>query len=125
MFGHEGLSQAFNVAHRVVANQKLIGIRAAVLAHRGGFSSPDQFCAARSKVAPPADRQFAGPSVRRAVPAFHGLNRETVSNTRAVNIDWTGKRGSIAFGQDGIAWDGDAVGLQVIAKRSGILQTSE
>src|SRR6476660_10306743 len=74
MFGHERLSQVLGVAYVVAVNQKLIGIRAAVLAHRNGFSSPDEFCAARSEVAPPADRQFAGPSVRRAVPAFHRLN---------------------------------------------------
>src|SRR5215831_20545545 len=68
MFGHERLSQVFNVAHGVAVNQKLIGVRAAVLAHRNGFPSPDEFCAARSEVAPSADRQFTGPSVRCAVP---------------------------------------------------------
>src|SRR5262245_30527988 len=87
MFGHKRLSQVFNVAHRVAVNHELIGIRAAVFANRNGFASPDEFCAARSEVAPPADRQFAGPSVRRAVPAFHRLNREAVSDACAVNID--------------------------------------
>src|SRR5215471_19005924 len=86
MFGHKRFSQVFNVAYRVAVNQKLIGIRSAVVAHRNGFSSPDEFCTAPSEVAPPADCQFAGPSVRRAVPAFHRLNRETVSDECAVNI---------------------------------------
>src|SRR5215831_18217151 len=75
MFGHERLSQVFNVAHGVAVNQKLIGIRAPVLANRDGFPAPDEFCAARSEVTPTADRQLAWPSVRRAVPAFHRLNR--------------------------------------------------
>src|SRR5215471_9169277 len=125
MFGHERFSQVFNVAYRVAVNQKLIGIRAAVLTHRSGFASPDEFCAACSEVAPPADRQFAWPTVRRAVPAFHRLNRETVSDVDAVNIDRLGKGGSAAFGQNRIAWNGDAVCVQVIAKRSGVLQTSD
>src|SRR5262249_61927395 len=104
--------------------QKLIGIRAAVLAHRNGFPSPDEFCAACSEMAPPSDCQFAGTSVRRAVPAFHRLNRETVSDAGAVNIDWPGERRSVAFSQDRIAWNCDAACLQVIAKRSFVLQTS-
>src|SRR5215472_11418624 len=90
MFGHERFSQVSNVAYRVAVNQKLTGIRAAVLAHRSGFASPDEFCAARSEVAPSADRQFAGPTVRRAVPAFHRLNRETISDAGPVNIDRLG-----------------------------------
>src|SRR5262245_53011637 len=125
MFGHERFSQVFNVAYRVAVNQKLIGSRAAVLAHRSGFASPDEFCAARSEVAPPADRQFGGPPVRRTVAAFHRLNRETGSDAGAVNIDRLGKGRSVAFGQDRIAWNSDAVCVQVIAKRSGVLQTSD
>src|SRR5215470_12291114 len=106
-------------------NQKLIGIRAAVFAHRNRFPSPDEFCAARSEMAPPADRQFAGPSVRRAVPAFHRLNRETVSDACAVNIDRPCKWRSFAFGQDRIARNCDATCLQVIAKCFDVLQTSD
>src|SRR5215831_8783825 len=86
MFGHERFSQVFNIAYRVAVNQELIGIRAAVLAHRNGFPSPDEFCSACAEVAPSADRQFAGPAVRRAVPAFHRLNRETVADVGAVYI---------------------------------------
>src|SRR5262249_34062758 len=100
MFGHERLSQVFDVAHGVAINQKLIRIRAAVLADRNSFPSPDELCAARSEVAPPTNRQFAGPSVRRAIPAFHRLNRETVSDAAAVNIDWSGEWRSVPSGQD-------------------------
>src|SRR5207244_3225094 len=103
MFGDQRLAQILDITQGLLAEQKLIRVRAPVRAHRDGLAAPDEFRAARSKMLPSADRQRTRPAVRRSVPAFHRLDRESVADTHAVELHGLRERRCVSFSQNRIA----------------------
>src|SRR5262249_20928333 len=74
---------------------------------------------------PATDGQRTGPAVRRPVPAFHGLDRKSVADAYAVKLKWLSQRSCVAFGQNRIARDRNAIRAQVLAKRFDMFQTAD
>src|SRR5216117_3680718 len=80
MFFDKNVSQ-FGQAHaRVVSHHKLIRISASFMRNRNRLPSPDEFRSTLSKSPPPANRMLARSSIRVAIPPFHWLNSDAVSD---------------------------------------------
>src|SRR5262245_4998845 len=109
MFRDQRLAQILDITHCPVVEQKLVGIRSPVLTHGDGFAAPDEFCAARSEMLPTADGQRTGPAIRRPVPAFHGLDRESIADAYVVEFKWLRQGRCIAFCQNRIARNRDPI----------------
>src|SRR5262249_52336457 len=65
---------------------------AAIVADRDGLAAPDQLGPTGAESRPAANGQFAGPAVRRAVPAFHGKNAKAVADGAATVRKWLRER---------------------------------
>src|SRR5262249_1025331 len=92
MLGQQHLTQARKVSPRVLGNHKLIRICATVMQHGNRFAAPDQLRATSPKIPPAPHRQLGWTTVRGAVPAFHRMNRETVSNRGSVETQRPSER---------------------------------
>src|SRR5262249_61848607 len=86
MFRDQCLAQIFEISHGLLADQKLIGIRAPVLTHRNSFAAPDEFRAAPTEMLPTSNGQRTGPAVRRPIPAFHRLDGEPVADAQVIEL---------------------------------------
>src|SRR5215203_4101667 len=83
----DDLAQFGNVGLRVIRHVKLLGIGAPVRPHRAGFSAPDQLCAALPETLPSALGVIARTSVMLAVPAFHGMHAQTMTDRHAFEVE--------------------------------------
>src|ERR1043166_3379134 len=64
-------------------DSELVGVRATVVRDRDGLTTPDEFCAAEAEMFPPSKRQLSGPAAGCAVPSFHRLDCEAISEMDA------------------------------------------
>jgi hypothetical protein len=77
---HQGFAEAGEIIAGALVDEQLIWIRASVMPDSDSLSSPHQPGAAAAKIPPAAECQIGGTAVRRSVPAFHWLNRESITN---------------------------------------------
>src|SRR5579875_3157826 len=87
------LTKRLKTGRRAIIKPELIGICAGVRQHGYGFSSPDQLCPAHRKTQPTAASESRRSAIRFAIPAFHRLNSEAVTNsaTTALPGDFAGR----------------------------------
>ncbi len=77
---HEQGAQGLDLAKIGIVDQELVGIGAAVLAHRDRLAAPDHLGTTEAEVFPTATRQIRWLTVLTAIPTFHGQDREPIAN---------------------------------------------
>src|SRR5947209_11646114 len=68
-------------------HEQLIWIRASVRRNRDRFPSPNQFCSAGAESPPTAKRMLRWIALVSAVPTFHGLDGNAVSDFDFAELD--------------------------------------
>src|SRR5579872_5703277 len=84
---HESGAHAGEAAARVRRDDDLIGIGTAGVIDGGGFAAPDELGAALAEALPAADGVVAGIAVGRAVPAFHGIYGDAITDLYIATLD--------------------------------------
>src|SRR6476620_5129078 len=83
-----------------VDDANLIGIGAAILAHRERFPAPDQLRPALPEMLPASNRVLARLATRRPIPSFHRMDAPAVADAKSVDIDRLRERASIRRAED-------------------------
>src|SRR5690349_11102951 len=95
MFLQQHGTEVGEIFTRVCRSYQLIGIRTAFLQHGDGFSAPDQLGAASSETPPASDGVLSRTPVAGSVPAFHGLNGDSVPKSDFAPHQWLRQRRSL------------------------------
>ena len=90
---HERLAHRRDLGLGGFGHQQLVGIGAAVVAHRDRFAAPDHLGAGEAEVAPAADGVLGRSSILEAVPSFHRLDRETIADGELARRERRAERG--------------------------------
>src|SRR5262245_16457369 len=125
MFLDQSLAQVFQICKRMFGDEQLIRISPSFPANRYRFASPYQLCSTCSETLPAAHRQFGGPAVGCAVPAFHRVDCEAIADAETVRFDRLSKRRSAPSVQIRVARYRDPIHSQVISKCVDILKTCD
>jgi len=80
-------AQLCDALERMRRDDKLMGIGAAVVGNSGGFSAPDQFCAAATDALPATKHGLGDLPVGGGIPSFHWMNRDTIGKFDAGTFD--------------------------------------
>src|SRR4051812_36528846 len=83
MFLNKTRAQARQVIDRFIRSDELIRICPPVVPHRDRLTAPDQLCAGCPESPPAPKGGFGWVTIRRAVPSFHRVNRDSISNEEA------------------------------------------
>ena len=81
--GDQRLAQAHEIGQRVLVDDELVGVGAAIVAHGGRLPAEDQLGAAEPEPLPAPERQLGGMAVERAIPALHRQDAEAVAEREA------------------------------------------
>src|ERR1051326_80372 len=102
-------------------DSELVGVRASVVTDGDGLPTPDEFCAAEAEMFPPSKRQLSGPAAGCAVPSFHRLDCEAISEMDAAPRECLCER----ITQFVVAWNLNWELCEERAKALNIPQTAE
>ena len=122
MRADERFAETGELLFGVWADTELIGVGAAVVTHRDGFASPDQFRAAPAEVRPSASREIGRAAVECSVPAFHGQDAEAVADGDAVAFERLGERRGWAGLDRAIEREGHIQFTEALQERVGGFQ---
>ena len=77
---------------RVIVEDQLIGVGAAVVPDGHGLAAPDQLRPALAEAPPPPDGQLGRRAARLSVPAFHRKDAEAVPDPQGAEMIWNLQR---------------------------------
>ncbi len=110
---------------RMLRDDELIGIGATIVRNSNRFPAPDQPGAALSKTLPTADRCLAWVPIRRSVPTFHRLHRNTVGYLQATAKNWLEQRRILPMKHFFIARNLHVQRMYVLSESACILQAGK
>ena len=84
------------------SGQSLVRVGPPVGLNGSGFASPDELGPTQAKVAPAAESEFGGGTVRICIPTFHGVNAPAVADLYAANLYGLCKWGGLLSGEHGL-----------------------
>ena len=77
---HQGVAQGGNAGLAGGGHSELVGIGAAVMAHRHRFTAPDHLGPGQAEITPAADGVVGRPAILQTIPAFHRLDRKPIAD---------------------------------------------
>src|SRR5690606_14582339 len=110
----EYLSQIGNRLLASLVKPELVGISASFGDDGYRLAAPDQLGAAPAEVAPAPLGELTRIAVGGAVPAFHGEDREAITNVATADFQRPGEGGFARRRNHVVERDGDAEGLKMI-----------
>ena len=114
--GDDAFAHLGDVALALLGHDELLGIGAAVGAHRTSLAAPQQLGAGQAE-APPATFGILGrAAVALAVPAFHRMNGKTMTDGHAVEFKWRPERRLRTMRDDVVAGQVEPERLDVVTK---------
>src|ERR1700730_4158855 len=100
-------------------------IRTACRSDRDRFATPDQFCSAAAKTPPATQRTLARTDFYGAVPTFHRLNGDAVSDFDSGTLDRKAQRRICPLDDLVIAWDRHSKRGQMLLKSGYVLHATD
>jgi len=92
MFFDQNFPQLRESIPRVLRGNKLIWIRASSVRNGNCLPPPNQFPATLPESFPPPDGMLAGIPIRSAIPSFHGVNGDAISDLNFSAHQWLSQR---------------------------------